>query len=153
METLDVEENLEASFDANLIEDFSPTIPKGFKPVLDTICEMEFLKLIRCGSVFGNLEPFSICKEEFDIFMKCKRRRDIEIFSQIKKWDIDNFSKLTSNERENIFTEMKMDEKTYKNELSNLPSSQMYQNKKWRFESDLDQIRWRMKYLENLRMK
>lgn len=138
-------------YSQNLAEEFSPTFPSGFKPVLSESCEKPFIELLKCGSLFGfhaNLD----CAQEFESFTRCKKRRDIGVFDQIRTWEVNLFQRMNDKEKQAHLQALINEEAQLKREVRAIPTSSAYISKRWRYNSDVEQLNWRMKYLSKLVM-
>jgi len=142
-------DNAFAKMPSALVEEFSPSLPKGFpvNKIPENKCEKELLLLFKCTSIFGVAMK---CGEEYDGFQKCKKQRDLQLFNEIKAWEIDHFGTLSQDQKQTYIQDMENKIEKLKADFEKIPFSTLYQNKLWRFTSDIEQLTWRSNTLRKL---
>jgi hypothetical protein len=70
------------------------------------------------------------------------------LFDQIKTWEKDLFTQKITQEREAHLGNLKSELENLESKKAKLPTRNINKNKIWRFNSDIDQIKWRLRYLQ-----
>ncbi|KRX07337.1 hypothetical protein PPERSA_06952 [Pseudocohnilembus persalinus] len=135
-----------------LIEEYSPSLPKGFPKsnLPQNLCEPEFLKLLKCTKYVAERDA---CQLEYTSFLTCKKERDLTIFSSIKDWEQGHFKNL-SDKNKNFYVMglgRKLDR--LEEDYEKIPTSYTYQIKAWTFKADIEQLKWRINYLNKYKKK
>ncbi|KAL4489300.1 hypothetical protein ABPG72_006364 [Tetrahymena utriculariae] len=138
------------AYPQQVVEEYSPSIPKEFpkEKIPKNLCEKELIKMIKCERIF---QTNYACVEDYEAFVQCKKQRDLELFKSIKEWEIDHFQKLQPHLRKLYFQGLTFKKDRLKQDYERIPSSFSYQNRQWRFMSDIEQIEWRLGYLKPIR--
>jgi len=87
-----------------------------------------------------------VCEDEYDRFKACKRSRDVKIYSAIREWESDNLGKMDMKTREAHFSAMEVKLSKLQQDFEKIPFSASFQNKMWRYNSDIEQLQWRLDY-------
>lgn len=90
------------------------------------------------------------CSSEYSKFLSCKKKRDITLFDRIQKWEQDHFKSLTAQNKTLYKQGLNNKLSRLSEELEVLPTNYWYQNKRQRYEADIEQLRWRLFYLNKL---
>ena len=143
-------------------KEHSPTIPKGFpkERLPKDLCQHTLNKLLMC--LMG--AQANTCGDRNKKFYICKRERDAQLFTLVKDWEIETFNdegkfrKLIQNDELKGEEQVLDAKKKYIRELSesreelvkqfeSTPSSIANKHKRWRMAADVEQLQWRVKYL------
>ena len=85
--------------------------------------------------------------------MLCRKKkfdRIKKLFDTIKKWESDVFREKTLEERMKYMKEIREKITSVEKEFESIPYLNLYKLKKHRFQSDLEQLNWRMEYLRKI---
>lgn len=134
----------------------SPTIPYDFpkERLPKSLCEVEQLRLMKCFRDFDNqrddIARARACQSSTQDLYHCKRRRDINIWANIKLWETDRVTAMTT-QMKGLYANALRDElKELKAEFEQVPASEENLSKRWRLSSDIMQTEWRLGYVEKL---
>ncbi len=132
------------------LNEYSPTLPAGFpkKLIPKEICENQMKSLLSCmlDLNFDNVE----CEEQQFKYYECKKWRDSLIFKRIKEWESSEFEKLDKRAKIDHLDLLKVKKIEYINKYENVENIPKNRHKKIRVSSDIEQINWRIKYLEGI---
>lgn len=82
--------------------------------------------------------------------MECKRKRDNKIYSEIRNWEKARYTKLPLKKKKNYLDSLQSDLEKLQNVKEKIPVRSINENKIWRFNSDITQLRWRIGYLSRI---
>ena len=74
--------------------------------------------------------------------------KDLKLFAGIKEWELSTFSNMNEDEKMAYRKGLEKKLEIIKETSGRIPQSFSFSNKKWRFESDIEQITWRLGYLK-----
>lgn len=133
-----------------VLNEASPTIPVGFPKSLipKEICEVQMKHLLSCmlENKMDNVE----CEDFQFKFYECKKWRDALIFKRIKDWEINTFDKMNEKEKTEHIDSLKIKKIEFINHYDSIEVTPKNRNKKFRVSSDIEQVNWRLKYLEDV---
>jgi hypothetical protein len=136
-----------------ILSEISPTLPKGFQQELipKEKCEMQLDKLLSCliDNNFDNVK----CEEFQFTFYECKKWRDSLLINRIKKWEIENFEMMNENEKLFYVDSLKIKKMGYIEMYESVEVIPANRGKRIRISSDIEQINWRIRYLEESERK
>lgn len=136
---------------SQLHENFSPILPlhfdKSYLP--ENICEKEFISLTEC-TVFKSNSDESTCSYQIARFEQCRKNRDIKILEGIREWETKHIIGLDKTNRQMYLQGLTFKLDRLKEEYEKLPSTQAKQLKLHRIESEIEQLKWRMKHIRGL---
>ena len=76
--------------------------------------------------------------------------KDIYLFNEIRNWETDVFKQKNLEQRAQYLKELKEKLTLTENEFQKIPYLNLYKQKKNRFQSDIEQINWRLNYLKKV---
>ena len=129
------------------LNEISPTLPELFPEELipSEICEKDMLNLIEClvRLDFDNVK----CEEVQFEYYQCKRWRDSLLFKRIKEWEV---SYLLNNTGilPGYVNNLKTQRIQLINEYENVPNISKNTGKRIRYNSDIQQLDWRLNYIK-----
>jgi hypothetical protein len=131
------------------IGEMSPTLPKEFPKELipKEICERQMKTLLSCliDNEFDNVK----CEELQFEYYECKKWRDTLIFKRINEWEVDNYKKMKDNERVSHLDNLKVKKLEFIDKYEKLEVTSSNRNKRNKISYDIEQLNWRINYLEN----
>ena len=92
----------------------------------------------------------SLCQAQNKDFLECKRKRDSSIFGAIRTWEKDHFGTLKLNQRKEYLDDLEDQLGALNQQKERIPVRAVNENKIWRFNSDIAQLRWRLGYLKKI---
>ena len=75
----------------------------------------------------------------------CRRERDAQLFSAIKKWELEKFASVK--DKASYSKDLCRQKEQLENDLVEMPQSLANKHRKWRYQSDIEQLKWRLSYL------
>jgi len=72
------------------------------------------------------------------------------LFNEIKTWELEHFGTLNQDQKKKYIEDMENRIEKLKNDFEKIPFSNLYQNKLWRYTSDIEQLTWRSNALKKL---
>jgi hypothetical protein len=106
------------------------------------------IELVEC-MIFKEYPKDSMCSYFIGRFEQCRKDRDIKILEGIKVWESEHMRGLDKNNRELYLRGLNMKLERLKGEYNKLPSTQSKQFKMAQIESEIQQIKWRMKNIRS----
>lgn len=133
-----------------ILNDFSPTIPDKFPKELipKDKCETQIKSLVSCmlDNNFDNVQ----CEDFQFKYFECKKWRDALIFKRIKEWESEIFKIMKEEDKIQHIDTLKLKKMEYIDLYEKIEVTPSNRNKKIRVTSDIEQLSWRIKYLESL---
>ena len=81
------------------------------------------------------------------MYYQCKRERDAQLFTSIKKWEIGHVQKL--DDKKGYVKELEQARESLVAKFEGTPSSIANKHKRWRMAADIEQLQWRSTYLKD----
>lgn len=133
---------------SELCQEYSPRLPSDFPKALipSDLCQGSYMQLAVC---LDKADSTAWCGSQIIEFYFCKKKRDNHLFGQLEKWETTKFSKLNDEEKKNYLDNIDAETKEIKSQLSQIPQDIENKNRRWRFESDIQQNEWRRSFLDN----
>jgi len=134
----------------------SPTIPYDFpkQRLPQSLCELELLKLMKCFREAPNhrdeVERATLCQPYTQEIYHCKRRRDLNIWANIKEWETERVTAMTAPVKRLYANALREELKELNDEFEQVPASEDNRSKRWKLSSDIMQTEWRLGYVEKL---
>jgi hypothetical protein len=132
-----------------VLNDASPSLPLQFPKELipKELCEKQLNLLLSCllDNEFNNVE----CEDFQFKFFECKKWRDSLLFKRIEQWEVSNFDKMNENEKNMYLGSIKMKKFEFIDKYEKVEVVPKNRGKRIRITSDIEQLNWRIKYLEN----
>ena len=72
------------------------------------------------------------------------------MFTSIKEWENEYFRKLNSKSQESYLDEMQKKVVKLQQDFEKIPFSASFHNKLWRYNSDIEQLQWRIEYCKKI---
>ena len=72
------------------------------------------------------------------------------IFDEIKKWEKEKFTPLSNNQKDQYINDLIIKKNDLQDKRVKIPTTNANNNKQWRYQSDIEQINWRLRYLRPL---
>ena len=133
---------------------YSPSIPYGFpkERVPKSLCEESLLSVYKCYLDYHKqseeVKRGEDCHKYANEFNQCKRRRDMQIFQEINKWEVEHVSQLKPEVQKIYVSSLKEELHQLYTNFENTPASENTAEKRWRINADIMQTRWRINYLK-----
>jgi hypothetical protein len=132
------------------LNEISPTLPEKFPSELipKELCEKQLNDLMLCmiKKKFNNPD----CEEYQGVLYKCKKWRDNLIISRIKEWESGYYKELPREEKKVYLDELKDKKSQFMKLYEQVPVLARNKGKRIRISSDIQQVVWRISYLEDL---
>jgi hypothetical protein len=132
------------------LAEISPSLPELFPKELipEEKCQKLFGSLLSC-LVYGKFDNVK-CESEQHKFYHCKRWRDAILFKRIKEWEIGFFDSLSEPQKDAYVSTLKLRKLDYIKQYEITDLMPRNRGKRMRFSSDIEQLTWRLKYLDNI---
>jgi hypothetical protein len=135
------------------LNEISPTIPDKFPKDLipKEFCEKQ-LKDVLCCMIerkFDNAQ----CEDFQGELYKCKKWRDNLLISRIKDWETNYYEKLPHVEKEFYLQALQIKRENFLKIYDDTPVLAKNKGKRVRISSDIQQVNWRIRYLEEMGKK
>jgi hypothetical protein len=135
------------------LNEISPTLPEKFpkEMIPKELCEKQLKEVILCmiKRKFNNPD----CEEHQGELYKCKKWRDNLLISRIKEWETGFYKDLPLDERGFYLEALKDKKINFLKMYDEVPVLARNKGKRIRLSSDIQQILWRIGYLEELSNK
>jgi hypothetical protein len=132
-----------------VIGEMSPTLPYEFPKELipKEICELQLKNLLSCllDNDFDNVR----CEDMQYTYYECKKWRDSLLFKRIKEWEMDFFNKKDENEKNTHLANLKVKKLELIDTFEKIEVTPSNRGRRSRVSYDIEQINWRILYLEN----
>ena len=130
----------------------SPSVPYDY-PAEDLpkdTCQKQLLLFYKCYADFADqmddIGKSLKCHTFSHDFYHCKKRRDMDIWAGIKRWDESRMQGMTEEIRK-VYVESLQDEMTQlTEEFEKTPANEENKGARWRLSSDINQTQWRIGY-------
>jgi hypothetical protein len=130
------------------IGEMSPSLPKEFPKELipKEICEKQMKTLVSCllDNNFDNVK----CEDLQFEYYECKKWRDALIFKRINEWEIDYAKKMQDDQRTSHIDTLKVKKLEFIDSYEKLEVTAGNRIKRNRISYDIEQLSWRINYLE-----
>ena len=130
-----------------LNREIQPTIPKGFpkERMPKELCQHALLNLLQCTM----RQDENFCGHQSLHYYHCRNERDSSLFSAIKTWEIGTFNDINKQEKQyEYISDLQKEEQELQQRLVKLPNTIVNNHKRWRVQSDIEQLNWRIGYLQ-----
>ena len=123
----------------------APTLPDNFPKSLipKEQCEGDLNVLIKCFIS----RSINFCPKEVANLKTCVRNRNLVQFDEIKTWEKGQFSKLNTPKQDEYQNNLKLELVRLEDTKSKIPLISFTKNKLWAYSNDIEQISWRIRYL------
>ena len=134
----------------------SPTIPYDFPKdrIPQSLCETELLGLMKCFRDFNDqrdeIGRSKTCHPYTQQLYHCKRRRDINIWANIKQWETERVTAMSTQVKGMYVNSIREELNELRQEFEQVPASEENRSKRWKLSSDIMQAEWRLGYVEKL---
>lgn len=132
---------------------YSPSVPFDFpaEKLPKNVCEKELLLTYKCFRSFpkqsDDVGKGKYCHEYTSAFNQCKRRRDMQIFHEIKQWETEKYGTLPEELRLVYLGGLQQELNELREQFENTAAVEGNSSKRWRIHSDILQTKWRISYL------
>ncbi|CAG9313952.1 unnamed protein product [Blepharisma stoltei] len=138
---------------------YSPSIPYDFpkERIPKNLCEKQLLLVFKCFLDYPkkseDVRRARHCQKFSIEFNECKKRRDMDLYKEIRAWEEERVKNLKPELRAVYVNALKEEVSDLRSNFEQIPATDQNANKRWRINADILQTQWRIRYTEELLSK